>query len=141
MRTTRDRIRHAVWFEIIGLAIVTPLGALAFDMSLLAIGIVGLGCSVIATLWNYLYNLGFDHALRWLRGSVEKTIAIRVGHALLFEAGLLLILMPLIAWHLEISLWQAFLMDIAFAAFYVVYAFVYNWAYDRIFPLPPEPAG
>ncbi len=141
MRTTRDRIRHAVWFEIIGLAIVTPLGALAFDMSLLAIGIVGLGCSVIATLWNYLYNLGFDHAMRWLRGSVEKTIAIRVGHALLFEAGLLLILMPLIAWHLEISLWQAFLMDIAFAAFYVVYAFVYNWAYDRIFPLPPEPAG
>jgi hypothetical protein len=27
-------------------------------------------------------------------------------------------------------------MDVSFAVFYVVYAFVFNWAYDRIFPLP-----
>ena len=27
-------------------------------------------------------------------------------------------------------------MDVSFAAFYVVYAFVFNWAYDRLFPLP-----
>jgi uncharacterized membrane protein len=27
-------------------------------------------------------------------------------------------------------------MDIGFAAFYMVYAFVFNLAYDRVFPLP-----
>jgi uncharacterized membrane protein len=27
-------------------------------------------------------------------------------------------------------------MDISFALFYVVYAFVFNWSYDRVFPLP-----
>lgn len=27
-------------------------------------------------------------------------------------------------------------MDLSFALFYVVYAYVFNWAYDRIFPLP-----
>ncbi len=27
-------------------------------------------------------------------------------------------------------------MDVSFALFYVVYAFVFNWAYDAIFPLP-----
>jgi uncharacterized membrane protein len=27
-------------------------------------------------------------------------------------------------------------MDLAVAGFYVVYAFVYNWAYDIVFPVP-----
>ena len=47
-----------------------------------------------------------------------------------------MVLMPFIAWYLGISLWQAFVMDVAFALFYLVYAFVFNWAYDRLFPLP-----
>lgn len=43
--------------------------------------------------------------------------------------------MPFIAVYLGISLWQALMMDISFAAFYMAYAFVFNWAYDRLFPL------
>jgi uncharacterized membrane protein len=27
-------------------------------------------------------------------------------------------------------------MDAAFAGFYLIYAFCFNWAYDVIFPLP-----
>lgn len=27
-------------------------------------------------------------------------------------------------------------MDVSFALFYLVYAFVFNWAYDWIFPIP-----
>ena len=48
---------------------------------------------------------------------------------------LLLMLMPLIALYLGITLWQAFVMDLAFALFYMGYALVFNWAYDRLFPL------
>ena len=44
--------------------------------------------------------------------------------------------MPFIAWYLNISLAHALVMDISFALFYVVYAFVFNWSYDRVFPLP-----
>jgi len=54
----------------------------------------------------------------------------------LFELGLLIVLMPFIAWYLNISLAHALVMDISFALFYVVYAFVFNWSYDRVFPLP-----
>jgi uncharacterized membrane protein len=136
MRTTADRIRHALSFEIIGLALVTPLGAWAFHMPLHDIGVVSLVGATIATGWNYLYNLGFDHAMRRLRGDVRKTVPIRVLHAVLFEAGLLAVLLPFMAWYLGVSLWQAFVMDIAFAGFYLVYAFVFNWAYDLVFPLP-----
>jgi uncharacterized membrane protein len=136
MRTTGDRIRHAISFEIIGLLIVIPLGALVFDMPAEHIGVVGLVSATIATAWNYLYNLGFDHAMVKLRGGTEKTPLLRVAHAILFEFGLLIVLLPFIAWYLGISIRHALMMDISFALFYVVYAFVFNWAYDRIFPLP-----
>jgi uncharacterized membrane protein len=44
--------------------------------------------------------------------------------------------MPFIAWYLGVSLWQALVMDLFFVAFYLVYAFAFNWAYDKLFPLP-----
>jgi len=136
LRSRRDRIRHAISFEIIGLALVTPLGALAFHMPVSDIGVVGIVSATIATGWNYLYNLAFDHILQWRTGSTLKSAGVRVLHALLFEGGLLVVLLPFIAWQLGISVWHALAMDVSFALFYVVYAFVFNWAYDRIFPLP-----
>jgi uncharacterized membrane protein len=136
MRTARDRIRHAISFEIIGLALITPLGAWAFHMPMHDIGVLGIVGATIATLWNYIYNFGFDHFMQRMRGSTRKTSLIRLLHAVMFEVGLLFVLLPLFAWYLGISLWQAFLMDVSFALFYMGYAFVFNWAYDRLFPLP-----
>jgi len=92
--------------------------------------------ATIATGWNYLYNLMFDHALIRLLGHVQKSLAVRVLHAVLFEGGLLLILLPFIAWYLGVGLIEAFLMDVSFTVFYLVYAFVFNWLYDLVFPVP-----
>jgi uncharacterized membrane protein len=135
MRTPADRIRHAIIFEIIALSIITPLGAWVFGLPMMDMGAVGAGAALIAAGWNYLFNLGFDHALARLRGSVRKTLRLRVLHALLFEAGLLAVLVPFIAWYLGIGLVEAFLMDVALAGFFLVYAFAFNWAYDVIFPV------
>lgn len=135
MRTTRDRIRHTLSFEIIGLLIATPLGALLFQLPLADIGVVGLGTSIAAAAWNYVYNLGFDHALVRLKGDARRGVGLRVVHAVLFEGGLMLMLMPLIAWYLGIGLIEALLMDVSFALFYMGYAFVFNLAYDRLYPL------
>jgi uncharacterized membrane protein len=126
MRSTSDRIRHAISFELIGLALVTPLGAWAFGLPMVEIGVVGLASATIATAWNYVYNLCFDHALQRLTGGTRKTMPCRVLHAILFEAGLVAVLMPLIAWYLGIGLLQALLMDVSFSLFYVAYAFVFN---------------
>ena len=140
MRSTADRIRHAISFEVLALLIVTPMGAWLFDKPLHEIGVVTIVSASIATGWNYLYNLGFDHALRRLRGTVRKTVPIRVLHAVTFEIGLLFVLMPFIAWYLSISLMEAFLIDVSFALFYLIYAFVFNWIYDVLFPVS-EPAN
>lgn len=136
MRTTADRIRHAVSFEVIGIIIATPLAAFAFHLPGGDSAVIVVASATVAMLWNYVYNLGFDHAMQRLTGGTAKTTRIRVAHAVLFELGLLMIMLPLVAWYLQISLWQALVMDIALALFYMGYAFVFNWAYDRVFPLP-----
>lgn len=136
MRNTKDRIRHTLGFEIIGLMIFAPLASWVFGFELQLMGAIAIVGSIIATVWNYIYNLWFDHAMIRLRGTVHKTVLIRILHAFLFEGGLLLLFMPMIAWYLKISLWDAFVMDIAMASFYVVYAFIYNWLYDKVYPIP-----
>lgn len=138
MRTTKDRIRHTIGFEIIGLIIFVPLASWLFGFDIHAIGLIAVAGSIIATGWNYFYNLLFDHSMLKLRGDVHKTVPIRLLHAFLFEGGLLLLFLPIIAWYLGISLWQAFMMDITMATFYLVHAFVYNWSYDKIFPIPKK---
>jgi uncharacterized membrane protein len=136
MRTTADRIRHAISFEVIGIIIATPLAAFAFHLPGGDSAVIVVASATVAMLWNYVYNLGFDHAMQRLTGGTAKTTRIRVAHAVLFELGLLMIMLPLVAWYLQIPIWQALVMDIALALFYMGYAFVFNWAYDRVFPLP-----
>lgn len=135
MRSFPDRVRHALMFEIVGLAIFTPGAAIIFDQPVMDMGVIGLISATVATLWNFLYNIGFDHAMNRITGSVRKTIPIRIIHTLLFEAGLVIALIPMIAWYLDISIIDALIMDLAIVLFYLVYAFFFNIAYDHIFPI------
>ncbi|MCF7747090.1 PACE efflux transporter [Sulfitobacter sp. M39] len=136
MRSAFDRLRHAISFEVIALILVIPAGAILFDVPLHDFGVVGIVSATLATLWNLGYNVLFDLALQRLTGTTLKSRIVRVLHALAFEAGLLVVLLPFIAWYLGISLWDAFVLDIALAAFYLVYAYVFNLIYDTLFPLP-----
>lgn len=135
MRSPLDRIRHALSFEILALMLIVPLGAVVFHFPIESIGVVGVVSANLATLWNFAYNYVFDRALQRSRGTTLKTPAVRVLHAVLFETGLLLVLAPFIAWYLSVSLLQALVMDLSFALFYLGYALVFNWGYDRLFPL------
>lgn len=135
MRTTKDRIRHTLGFELIGLAVLVTLISWLFDLNMHAIGPIAVFGSIIATIWNYFYNLLFDHFMLKRYGDVHKTLPMRVLHAFMFEGGLLILFLPMIAWYLSISLWQAFIMDITMAIFYLVHAFIYNWGYDKVFAI------
>lgn len=136
MRTTPDRIRHAVSFEIIGLSLIMPLVSWLFGLRMQETGVIGIGGSCVAMLWTYLFNLGFDLVLRHFTGRTDKGLILRIFHAVLYEVGLVLTLMPAIAWYLDITFLQALSIDIVFALFFMVYAFIFNLAYDRVFPVP-----
>ena len=135
MRTFRDRVRHALLFEAVALPIFIPGTAMLIGQPLEHMGVIGIVSATIATLWNFIFNMGFDRALLRLRGSVRKTMALRVAHTLLFEAGLVIMLIPMIAWYLDIGLWAALLMDVAIVVFYLGYGFLFNIAYDAVFPV------
>ncbi|MNV63664.1 Bacterial Transmembrane Pair family protein [compost metagenome] len=79
-----------------------------------------------------IYNAGFDRVEN--RMGWTRSFRVRVVHAFGFELGLILIVIPLAAWWLSISLWEAFVLDIALVLFYLPYAFFYNLAYDRARP-------
>lgn len=135
MRTTPDRIRQAVSFELIGLAIVISFGTLVLGYSALDFGLLGAVGATIATVWNYVYNLLFDHALLKLTGTPRKSIKLRVVHALGFEFGLTIVFLPITMYLLEASLLEALMIDLGFTAFYLVYAFAFTWAYESLFPI------
>lgn len=140
-RSFPDRVRHALSFEIVGLAIFIPLAALFFHQPAWDMGVIGLVSATVAMLWNFVFNIGFDHGMIRLTGRATKSMRVRVLHALMFEGGLLIMLIPLTIWYLQISLWQALMMDLAIEIFYLVYTFFFNIVYDRVFPLPEARAA
>jgi len=134
VRTTTDRIRQALAFETLGILIVTPLFAWLFAHPMGEIGVLAIIGGTLATVWNYLFNLAFDHMLKRRRGTAHKSLPLRIVHATLFELSFMTLLLPVVAWWLGISLLEALLLDISFAAFYLVYTFVFTWGYDRLYP-------
>ena len=47
----------------------------------------------------------------------------------------MLLFVPVIVWFLDITLWQAFTIDLSMSGFYLVYAFAFNWIYDIAVPV------
>jgi uncharacterized membrane protein len=136
VRTLRDRLRHTLIFEAIALFLVAIPGGLILDRPIELMGALSLMFSVLAMAWNLVFNWGFDLWDRRYRAMAKRGFGIRAVHAVLFEAGLLFAGLFLIAWWLGMSYRDAFLLDISLSAFFVVYAFAYNWGYDLVFPVP-----
>ena len=140
MRTLPDRIRPTLLFEFVAILIVAFVGSWITGHSVQQFGVLGLMFSVLAMAWNLLFNWLFDHWELRFRPGRKRTVALRVIHAVLFELVLLIAGVFLIAWWLDMGLLAALVLDVGMSAFFVVYAFAFNWAYDMIFPIPRETA-
>lgn len=134
MQGWKRRVVYVALYE--GIAIVltaTVLGILGHGPlhSLVA----SVGASALAVTWNLVFNAMFE---AWERRQTLKgrSIRRRIAHAIGFEGGLVLTIVPFFAWWLEVSLWQAFIMDLGFILFFLVYTFVFSWCFDRVFGLP-----
>lgn len=125
-----ERIVHAVGFEAIAVMICAPLGAWLLNRSMAQVGALAVMLSTVAMLWNIVYNSVFDRL--WPVSRVVRTLKVRIGHAFGFEAGFVLIGLPIAAFMLNISLWQAFVLEIGFFLFFLPYTMAYNWVYDTL---------
>ena len=138
MRTLKDRIRHTLMFEGIALVLVATGGAWLTGHSAVELSSLGVLFSLLAMVWNSVYNLLFDLWDRKYRNMAPRGLWLRIVHATLFEAFLVTVGIFLTSWWLSISYLEAFILDLGFSAFFLVYAFVYNWVYDVVFPVPRE---
>lgn len=127
-RSLGERVGHALAFEFIAIGICAPALAWLMDKPLGQMGVLTLMFATTAMLWNMLFNYLFDQAQR--RMGFHRGFKARLCHALLFEFGLILVLVPLAAWWLSISLWTAFWLDIGLILFFLPYTMAFNWIYD-----------
>ena len=114
-KSIKERFLHAFLFEILAIGLCAPVAAWAMGKSLFEMGVLTAVIAWIALLWNMIYNAGFDRLENRL--GITRNLRVRVIHAFGFELGLILIVIPLAAWWLSISLWQAFVLDIGLVLF------------------------
>jgi uncharacterized membrane protein len=139
MTPLQRRVLQAVLYEGIAVAVVAPTLTWVFDSPPLAALALTLVTSAVALAWNYVYNALFE---RWeARQAVRgRSAARRLAHSAGFELGLVVLLVPLIAWWLDVTLWQALLADLGLMAFFFFYTMAFTWAFDRVFGLPASAA-
>lgn len=140
LRSLPDRLRQIALFEVGGLILITPpyiwLTGQPGGESLALMAALAL----LASLWNGVYNTAFD----WIEGRLTGRTAdrrpwpLRILHAAGFEGGLLLMTLPVIVWWTTMGWIEALVADLGLAAAYTAYAFVFNVAYDRLFPIEPR---
>ncbi|TXH49311.1 MAG: PACE efflux transporter [Burkholderiaceae bacterium] len=134
------RAVQAVLYEVIAIVAVGPAMALWFEQPVGSSLLLAAIMSTVAVAWNFVFNHFFE---RWeARQSVSgRSWKRRLAHGIGFEGGLVLMLVPLMAWWLKTSLLAAFVADLGILAFFFVYAIVFTWGFDRVFGLPESARG
>ena len=140
MQGLQRKIVYVVSFELIAIALASTLLRLLSESPVATAGITAAASSAIAMAWNYVYNLLFE-AWEARQARKGRSLLRRAVHAIGFEAGLVTMLVPLFAWVLGVSLLAALALNAVMIVFFLVYGFLFNLAFDRVFGLPLSAQG
>ncbi len=121
-------------YEFIAI-VVCSLLFMAIGQEAASSGAMAVVSSAIAIAWNVVFNWMFE---QWEARQSKKgrSVLRRVVHAIGFEGGIAAMLIPLMAWWFDISLWEATVLEAGILVFFLIYTYVFNWCFDRIFGLP-----
>ena len=129
------RVVYLSLYELIAIVMASAGLMLMSGKGVFDSGSLAVATSAVALAWNAAFNALFE---RWesRHPAPGRSVQRRIAHAVAFEAGLVVMLVPLIAWWLGVGLWQALLMDLSLVVFFLVYTFAFTWAFDAVFGLP-----
>lgn len=130
MLLSKRRLIHALSYELILLVIIALALSLIFKLPLEVTGGLGVAMAVTSVLWNILFNHFFEK-IEVLR-QLKRTVKVRILHAIVFEGGLMLATIPMVAYAMQMSLPEAFLLDLSLTLCILVYTFIFQWGYDAI---------
>jgi uncharacterized membrane protein len=126
------RLIYVASYEVIAIVFVTvALVVLGFGGG--DSGLIAVVSSGVAIVWNFIWNTMFE-AWERRQASSKRTLARRVVHSVGFEGGLIIFLVPILAWILQVSLVEAFLLELGLLVFFLVYTFVFAWLFDLVLP-------
>lgn len=141
MQGVKRKLVYVTAYELIGMTISALGLALLSGHAPSSTGPLAVVITTLAVSWNFIYNYLFE----WWKAAASRTRTLkrRILHAVGFQLTLVVYLIPLIAWWMGITLWQALLLDMALIVIIPCYTFLFNWAFDKLFGLPASalPAG
>lgn len=127
---TLERIFQSVLFEVLAVTL-SIIGLATFtDHDISALSGTMIVVATIAMIWNYCFNYCFDRIVTGEKS--KRSFLLRLFHVTLFEAGLLIFTIPVMAYLLQLTLWDAFIMDLGVTIFITIYAFLFNLIYDHL---------
>ena len=133
LKPVTRRIVYVTIFELLAIVFATLLLSAMNDGSAQNSLPVAIASSTAAVIWNFIYNTLFE---RWERRNNvrHRSVLLRAIHAIGFEGGLVLILIPLFMWWYSVGPLTALMMEAALLVFFLVFTFVFTWIFDRIVP-------
>lgn len=135
MQGLKRKVVYVSLFELFAIALTSSFLMLLAGHDAAHSGVAAIASSTVAVVWNFIYN-GMFEAWEARQPTRGRSVARRVAHAIGFEGGLVVILVPLFAWWLNITLWEALVLDIGLVVFFMIYTFLFSLAFDRVFGLP-----
>ena len=135
LQGVKRKIIQAVSFEVLAVIMVSPFVAMLFGKSLSNAAGLSILLSFLALFWNFAFNTLFA-AWEIRQVNRQRTVKRRIIHAVGFEAGFAVLVVPVVAYWLNIT-WQAALItDLGLMLFFMFYQFGFQWAFDKIFGVP-----
>lgn len=129
-RSPFERTFHAISYEILGIITSAPIISLISGKPLADSGVLAVIVSLIAMLWNYLFNLLFDKLQSTYH--FNRNLLVRIIHGVGFEVGLIVLTIPTIALLFKIGFIDAFLLEASMLIYFFPYTIIFNWAYDKL---------
>lgn len=133
-KAMRRRVGYSLSYEGIAILCSTLLLTL-FGSDVVRAIPLSITTSVIALIWNVIWNTFFEFLEKRFSWK-GRSVPVRIAHAIGFEGGLGLICIPIMAWWLGFTLLEAFFAEAALLAFFLMYTYVFNYLFDKIFGLP-----
>ncbi|WP_395278563.1 PACE efflux transporter [Enterobacter bugandensis] len=129
-KSFKERIFHAVIFEVTANVIIALSLAWLMNVSVLQSGSLSVISALTATVWNFVFNKFFDALQK--KHQFQRKFLVRAIHAVGFETGLIISLIPVAMFVLNLTIAEAFFVEIGLVLFFLPYTMLFNWLYDYL---------
>ncbi|WP_100158091.1 PACE efflux transporter [Proteus columbae] len=127
------KLVYAITFETLAILLSTVLLAILSQSQSHNSLPVAITVSVIALIWNYIFNSFFELIESKLKIK-KRTVMVRLTHAISFELGLFFFTIPLYMWWYNVDFIKAISMEITILVFFFIYTYLFTLAFDKICP-------